>query len=237
MNKQRGKRNRRKKKKKLRVACNRTTTPLRRAITSALRRRKERRGKKKKKYKSPALTLLHQQDGHSDQHSPVQRVLHVCCCILAQTFIVVVGGENTACDSAKILKSASSPFFFFFNSALLLTGWLAGWPTGGYSIHQRCAQPKSLLQPWGRQSRRCARQAGGTEGDITSGLPAVCFRAAAGSSPHLFWRGELPAVSRFHHGELEAAVSGGDPWRCCCPQFVTELLLMKMKWNKKIHFI
>lgn len=152
MNKQRGKRNRRKKNNnnKLRVACNRTTTPLRRAITSALRRCKERRGKNK----NPALTLLHQQDGHSDQHSPVQRVLHVCCCILAQTFIVVVGGENTACDSTKILKSASSPFFsfFFFNSALLLTGWLAGWPTGGYSIHQRCAQPKSLLQPRGRQA-------------------------------------------------------------------------------------
>lgn len=28
-------------------------------------------------WQNPSLTLLHQQDGHPDQHSPVQRILHV----------------------------------------------------------------------------------------------------------------------------------------------------------------
>lgn len=165
MNKQRGKRNRRKKKKKnnnkLRVACNRTTTPLRRAITSALRRCKERRGKNK----NPALTLLHQQDGHSDQHSPVQRVLHVCCCILAQTFIVVVGGENTACDSTKILKSASSPFFSFFSStprSYWLAGWLAGRLEVTASTNAARNQSPSFSREGGKQEvREASRRHGG----------------------------------------------------------------------------
>lgn len=118
------------------------------------------------KNKNPALTLLHQQDGHSDQHSPVQRVLHVCCCILAQTFIVVVGGGNTACDSTKILKSASSPFFFlFFLQLRAPTDWLAGWLAEWRLQHPPtlCATkvPPSAAREAKQEVREASRRHGG----------------------------------------------------------------------------
>lgn len=146
----------------------------------------ERRGREKQPQKNkgnPALTLLHQQDGHSDQHSPVQRVLHVCSCILAQSFIVVVGEENTACDSPKILKSASSPFFL-----LQLRGptdWLAGWLADWRLQHPPTLRATKVPPSAARDaSRRCARQASGTEGDITSGLPARDPRRTYFEEPH-----------------------------------------------------
>ena len=74
---------------------------------------------------SAPLTLLHQQDGHPDQHSPVHRVLHlskVCGC--------VCGSEQIASEcEEKIPKSG------FLQVRVRLT----------VSIHQR-SSAKSLLQ-------------------------------------------------------------------------------------------
>lgn len=124
--------------------------------------------------------------------------------------------ENTARDSPKIRKSASwCPFFLFeriyflSNSALTPSDWL----TGASSIHQRCAQSKSLLQPWGRQAggargKRAARRA--------TAFP-VCHRGGT-LWPRLFWRAELPAVSGFQLEKL-------NPERCCCLLFAPESLL------------
>lgn len=109
------------------------------------------------------------------------------------------------------LKNDKCYLFIYFSQLRAPTDWL----TGGYSIHQRCAQPKSLLQPW-EASRRCARQAGGTEGDCVSGLPDVYFHVAAGPWPHLFWRASASCSVR---------IPSRRAWSCCPRQRPVEVLL------------
>lgn len=111
--------------------------------------------KEKKKKNNPSLTLLHQQDGHPDQHSPIQRVLHVCWCVELVWRSVSSQGKkkNTACDSPKKKKNPEKCFSSSPRSC---------WLTGGYSIHQRSAQQSPSFSCEG--GRRCARQASSTQG-------------------------------------------------------------------------
>lgn len=104
--------------------------------------------------------MLHQQDGHSHQHSPVQRVLHVCWWIIALTFNVVIGVGKiqpaTLQKSWKVLLPFSKEWkmlfiYFLVNSALLLTGWLE------VTASTNAARNQS-------PSFSCGRQAGGARG-------------------------------------------------------------------------
>lgn len=138
--------------------------------------------------------MFHQQDGHPHQHSPVQRVLHVCRSILALTFSVVLVVEKYSTRLSKILKSASFLLLFWFviiiiilfTSALLLTGWLE---VSASTKAVRSQVPSSAAR---EASGRCARQINCTEGEGVSGLPAsrhfsrtyfekLCFLPCEGS--------------------------------------------------------
>lgn len=204
---------------KLRVARN--STLLRADINKCVRQWKERANKSKtlNKNRNPALTLFHQQGGHSHQHSPVQRVLHVSRWILALTFSAVVVVGKYSPRLSKILKSASSLSLFLFFSIFFFfltprSDWLADWRFQHPPTLCAVKVPPSAAR---EASRRCARQASGTEGDCVSGLL---------SSRHLscnyFEETQLPAVSGFRHKKLNAAIGGSGPWRCCCLLFASD---------------